>query len=82
MDVLTRHTKDDTSWYIVFADAIVLVDEIKVELWRSALESKCFKLSWFRMEYMKCNFSEIRNRNKDGAKLVVMDFLRVIIFDI
>lgn len=31
MDVLTRHTKDDTSWYIVFADAIVLVDEIKVK---------------------------------------------------
>ena len=48
---------------MLFADDIVLVDELrdcvnaKLERWREALESKGFKISRTKTEYMNCNFS-------------------------
>ena len=47
---------------MLFADDVVLVDEsragvnMKLELWRQTLESKCFRLSRTKTEYMRCDF--------------------------
>ena len=49
---------------MLFADDIVLVDETragvnaKLELWRQTLESRGFRLSRAKTEYMKCKFSK------------------------
>ncbi|KAH0455515.1 hypothetical protein IEQ34_015547 [Dendrobium chrysotoxum] len=70
MDVLTRHLQEDVPWCMLFADDILLVDktregvEAKLELWRSTLESKGFRLSRSKTEYMECNFSN--NRPSEG----------------
>ncbi|PKU81295.1 ataxia telangiectasia mutated family protein [Dendrobium catenatum] len=70
MDVLTRHLQEDVPWCMLFADDILLVDktregvEGKLELWRSTLESKGFRLSRSKTEYMECNFSS--NRPSEG----------------
>ncbi|PKU63965.1 ubiquitin-protein ligase E3 C [Dendrobium catenatum] len=55
---------------MLFADDILLVDKTregvkgKLELWRSTLESKGFRLSRSKTEYMECNFSS--NRPSEG----------------
>ena len=47
---------------MLFADDVVLVDDIrmgvnrKLELWRRTLESKGFRLSRTKTEYMRCSF--------------------------
>ncbi|KAH0451292.1 hypothetical protein IEQ34_018591 [Dendrobium chrysotoxum] len=70
IDVLTRHLQEDVRWCMLFADDILLVDktregvEGKLELWRSTLESKGFRLSRSKTEYMECNFSN--NRPSEG----------------
>jgi len=49
---------------MLFADDIVLVDETgpevnaKLELWRQTLESRGFRLSRTKTEYMECKFSK------------------------
>ena len=71
MDVLTRHLQEDVPWCMLFADDILLVDktregvEGKLELWRSTLESKGFRLSRSKTEYMECNFRN--NRPSEGT---------------
>ncbi|XP_070036835.1 uncharacterized protein [Nicotiana tomentosiformis] len=48
---------------MLFADDIVLIDELRaginerLEVWRQALESKGFKLSRMKTEYLECKFS-------------------------
>jgi hypothetical protein len=48
---------------MLFIDDVVLGDESrtgvdqKLELWRRTLEAKCFRLSRFKIEYMKCDFN-------------------------
>ncbi|KAH0468674.1 hypothetical protein IEQ34_001906 [Dendrobium chrysotoxum] len=69
MDVLTRHLQEDVPWCMLFADDILLVDktegvEGKLEVWRLTLESKGFRLSRSKTEYMECNFSS--NRPSEG----------------
>ncbi|KAH0468953.1 hypothetical protein IEQ34_002185 [Dendrobium chrysotoxum] len=60
---------EDVPWCMLFADDI-LIDktregvEGKLELWRSTLESKGFRLSRSKTEYMECNFSS--NRPSEG----------------
>ncbi|EXB80302.1 hypothetical protein L484_025158 [Morus notabilis] len=55
-------------------DDIVLVDEHrkginrKLELWRQTLETKGFKLSRTKTEYMHCRFSNLRDQS-DGISL-------------
>ena len=50
MDELTEHIQDDISWYMLFGDDIVLINETKsgvnakLEVWRDALKSKGFKI--------------------------------------
>ena len=64
IDELTREIQDKVPWCMFFADDIVLVDESrsgvnhKLELWRQTLESKGFRLSKTKTEYMQCTFSE------------------------
>jgi hypothetical protein len=63
MDEVTRNIQGGITWYMLFADDVVLVDESRTEvkqklkLWRRTLEAKYFRLSRFKMKYMKCDFS-------------------------
>ncbi|KAG2481630.1 hypothetical protein PVAP13_J032190 [Panicum virgatum] len=56
---------------MLFADDVVLVDESragvnrKLELWRRTLESKGFRLSRTKIEYMMCDFSATRHEGGD-----------------
>ena len=56
---------------MLFADDVVLVDESragvnrKLELWRRTLESKGFRLSRTKTEYMMCDFSATRHEGGD-----------------
>jgi hypothetical protein len=63
MDQVTIDIKGDIPWCMLFADDVVLVDDSrtgvnkKLELWRQTLESKGFRLSRTKIEYMRCSFS-------------------------
>uniref|UniRef100_A0A1S4B2M0 Reverse transcriptase domain-containing protein n=3 Tax=Nicotiana TaxID=4085 RepID=A0A1S4B2M0_TOBAC len=62
MDSLTHHIQGEVPWFMLFADDIVLIDETRggvkrLEVWRQALESKGFRLSRTKIEYLECNFS-------------------------
>ena len=63
MDEVTRDIQGDIPWCMLFADDVVLVDDSrtgvnrKLELWRQTLESKGFRLSRTKTEYMMCGFS-------------------------
>ncbi|XP_019235615.1 PREDICTED: uncharacterized protein LOC109215945 [Nicotiana attenuata] len=52
----------EVPWCMLLADDIVLIDETRggvnerMEAWRHALESKGFKLSRTKMEYLECKF--------------------------
>ena len=69
MDELTRAIQDEIPWCMLFVDDIVLVDEIragvnaKLELWGQTLESRGFRLSRAKTEYIKCKFSKRRIRD-------------------
>ncbi|KAL4180841.1 hypothetical protein AMTRI_Chr12g268100 [Amborella trichopoda] len=75
MDDLTRHLQDEVPWCMLFADNIVLNDEIrngvktKLELWRDALEPKDLKLSQTKTKYMGYKFSNHRNRDEEVIKI-------------
>ena len=63
MDEVTRGIQGDIPWCMLFADDVVLVDDSrtgvnrKLELWRQTLESKGFRLSRTKTEYMMCGFN-------------------------
>ncbi|VFQ71409.1 unnamed protein product [Cuscuta campestris] len=63
MDVLTQGVQDGVPWCMLFADDIVLIDDTreglndKLKLWRLALETKGFRISRNKTEYMECRFS-------------------------
>ena len=71
MDEVTRDIQGDIPWCILFADDVVLVDESregvnrKLELWRRTLESKGFRLSRTKTEYMMCDFRISRHEGGD-----------------
>ncbi|XP_070004287.1 uncharacterized protein [Nicotiana sylvestris] len=52
----------EVPWCMLFADDIVLIDETRrgvnkrLEVWRHALESKGFRLSRTKTEYLECKF--------------------------
>ena len=64
-------SQDDILWCMLFADDVVLVDESrigfnrKLKLWRNTLESKGFRLSMTKTEYMMCEFSATREEERD-----------------
>jgi Reverse transcriptase (RNA-dependent DNA polymerase) len=63
MNEITKDIQEDNPWCILFADDLVLIDESrigvnqKLELWRQTLESKGFRLSRTKTEYLRCQFS-------------------------
>jgi hypothetical protein len=71
MDEITRDIQGGVPWCMLFTDDVVLVDESrtgvdqKLELWRRTLESKGFRLSRSKMEYMKCYFSATTQEEGD-----------------
>jgi hypothetical protein len=70
MDEVTRDIKSDILWCMLFADDVVLVDESragvnrKLELWRRTLESKGFRLSRTKTEYMRCALAVLHMRRE------------------
>ena len=62
---VTKNIQGDIPWCMLFADDVVLVDKSqtrvnrKLELWRQTLESKGFRLSKNKTEYMRCDFDEV-----------------------
>jgi hypothetical protein len=71
VDEITKDIQEDISWCMLFADDMVLIDESmievdqKLELWRQTLESKGFRLSRTKIEYMRCQFSGDNSDNGD-----------------
>ena len=71
MDEVTKDIQGDIPWCMLFADDVVLVDETragvnrKLELWRQTLESKGFRLSRTKTEYMRCDFSGVGGEDGD-----------------
>uniref|UniRef100_A0A1U7XC67 Uncharacterized protein LOC104232524 n=1 Tax=Nicotiana sylvestris TaxID=4096 RepID=A0A1U7XC67_NICSY len=65
MDALTHHIQGEMPWCILLADDIVLIDEMRgsinmrLEIWRQVLESKGFKLSRIKTEFVECKFSDV-----------------------
>jgi hypothetical protein len=63
MDEVTRDIQGSIPWCMLFADDVMLVDETrsgvngKLELWKEALESKGFRISRTKTEYMMCDLS-------------------------
>ncbi|PHT39805.1 hypothetical protein CQW23_18659 [Capsicum baccatum] len=75
MDVLTRRIQGEVPWCMLFADDIVLIDETrrgvndKLEVWRQTLESKGFRLSRSKTEYLECKFNDVRLEDEVVVKL-------------
>ena len=74
VDVLTESIKK--GFYVnVFANDIIPLAEsreeinVKLEIWRNTLESKGFRLSRSKTEYMHCNFANIQRRGDLDVKL-------------
>ena len=67
MDEVTRDIQSEIPWCMLFTDDVVLVNESRVwvnrklKLWRRTLESKEFRLSRTKTEYMMCDFSATRH---------------------
>ncbi|KAG5569861.1 hypothetical protein H5410_059627, partial [Solanum commersonii] len=61
---------------MLFADDIVLIDETRdrvnarLEVWRQTLESKGFRLSRTKTEYLRCNFNDVVEEAEVGVRLV------------
>jgi hypothetical protein len=71
MDEVTGDIQGDIPWCMLFADDVVLIDDSragvnrKLELWRRTLESKGFRLSRTKTEYMRCSFSTTRHEEEE-----------------
>jgi hypothetical protein len=71
MNEVTRDIQDGIPWCMLFAYNVVLVNESrtevdqKLELWRKTLEAKDFRLSRYKIEYIKCNFSATTQEEED-----------------
>ena len=66
MDEVTRDI-----WCMLFADDVVLVDKSqtrvnrKLELWRQTFESRGFRLSRTKTEYIRCDFDGVVQEEGD-----------------
>jgi hypothetical protein len=71
MDEITNDIQGDILWCMLFANDAVLIDESrigvdqKLESWRQTLESKSFRLSKTKTEYMRCEFSGENSDDED-----------------
>ncbi|KAF3683178.1 putative ubiquinol oxidase 1, mitochondrial-like [Capsicum annuum] len=75
MDMLTRCIRGEVPWCMLFADDVVLIDETrgcvnnKLEVWRQTLESKGFRLSRSKTEYLECKFNGLRQEDEVEVRL-------------
>ena len=75
MDELTRSIQEKVPWCMLFADDIVLIDETRdrvnarLEVWRQTLESKGFRLSRTKTEYLGCKFSDVLDETDVEVRL-------------
>ncbi|KAL3327550.1 hypothetical protein AABB24_035300, partial [Solanum stoloniferum] len=75
MDELTRSIQENVPWCMLFADDIVLIDETRdrvnarLEVWRQTLESKGFRLSRTKTEYLGCKFSDALDEADGDVRL-------------
>ncbi|KAM3382190.1 hypothetical protein P3S68_007763 [Capsicum galapagoense] len=75
MDALTRRIQGEVPWCMLFADDVVLIAETregvsdKLEVWRQTLESKGFRVSRSKTEYVECKFNDVRWENEVVVKL-------------
>jgi Reverse transcriptase (RNA-dependent DNA polymerase) len=86
MNEITKDIQEYIPWCMLFADDVVLIDESrigvnqKLELWRQTLESKGFRLSRTKTEYMRCQFSrenlDDRDVSLDGRVVPMNDTFR------
>ncbi|PHT60418.1 Transmembrane 9 superfamily member 2 [Capsicum baccatum] len=66
---------DEVSWCMLFADGVVLIDESRqgvndnLKVWRQTLESKDFRLSRTKTEYLECKFSDSRQEEEVVVKM-------------
>ena len=66
-----RDIQGNIPWCMFFADDVVLVDESrtrvnqKLELWWETLESKGFRLTRTKTEYMRCHFGTTTREEED-----------------
>ncbi|XP_026451240.1 uncharacterized protein LOC113351475 [Papaver somniferum] len=64
LDQVTREIQGEIPWCMIFADDVALIGnskedvEEKLELWCKTLESKGFKLSRTKTDYLKCDISD------------------------
>jgi hypothetical protein len=71
MDEVTRDIQVDIPWCMLFADDVVLLDDSrtgvnrKLVLWRQTLESKGFRLTRTKTEYMRCSFSTTTHEEEE-----------------
>ena len=71
MDEVIRDIQGNIPWCMLFANDVVLVDKSrtgvnkKLELWRETLESKGFRLSRTKIEYMRCDFGTTTREEED-----------------
>jgi hypothetical protein len=89
MNEITKGIQEDISYCMLFADDVVLIDESmirinqKLELWRQTLESKDFRLSMTKIEYMRCQFSDDNSDDKnvrlDGQVVPMNDTFQYLI---
>jgi Reverse transcriptase (RNA-dependent DNA polymerase) len=76
MNEITDDIQGYIPWCMLFTDDVVLIDESrigvnqKLKLWRQILESKGFRLSRTKTEYMRCQFS---GENSNDGDVVWMD---------
>jgi hypothetical protein len=57
MDKITNDIQGDVPWCMLFADESRIRVDQKLELWRQTLESKGFRFSRTKIEYMMCQCS-------------------------
>ncbi|XP_070032658.1 uncharacterized protein [Nicotiana tomentosiformis] len=75
LDVLTRHIQGRVPWCMLFAYDIFLINETRggvntgLEVWRQTLESKSFKLSSSKTEYLECKFCDERHEEEVEVKI-------------
>ena len=65
MDEFIREIQDEFPSCILFTDDIIFIDETKgglnkkLERWRHSLESRGFRLSRSKTEYLRCKFNGV-----------------------
>ncbi|XP_065866590.1 uncharacterized protein [Euphorbia lathyris] len=80
-ETASEHEAEDANTGIVLVDETKEGVEMKLELWRQTLESRGFKLSRSKTEYLECKFSGRRSREAgtitlDGRVVQASDCFR------